>query len=186
MRSARGSVFKLGLEVGAVIDIVAEDKRRRGAANEIPADEESLGQPAGRRLDRVVQVQAPLAAVTQQLMETPGLWLVEHLAKPGKPAGYDRRRDFALTLLLLLSPIAFFLGTNMPVLEHSAITSLFAFCAVYLRLFRLADAGMLTGPALTIALVLPAIPASSAQGLALTNTRHTYRQASALARQDTR
>jgi hypothetical protein len=112
------------------------------------------------------------------------LWFVERLACGDRLAGYDLRRERALTVLLLLSPLAFSFGTNMPLLAHSAIASLFASIAICLRLYRLGAARAITGPALAIALALLCAPALLTQWLAWTDVLHTYRQVAPLAQQD--
>ena len=113
------------------------------------------------------------------------LWYIEGLARQGEPAGYDGRRERAVMVLLLLSPLAFSFGTNMPLLAHSAIASVFAFTAICLRLYRLGAARVITGPALAIALALLCVPALLTQWLAWTDVQHTYRQVAPLAQQDT-
>lgn len=113
------------------------------------------------------------------------LWAVERLARRGQPAGYDERRELAIMVLLMLSPVAFSFGTNMPVLAHSAIASLFAFIAVFLRLYRLADARSVSSVALASAFALLSVPALATQWLAFTDRDYTYRQAAPLALQNT-
>jgi hypothetical protein len=112
------------------------------------------------------------------------LWLIEYLAARGHARQGEERRELALMGLLLALPIVFSFGTNMPLLEHSIIASMFAFCAVYLRLYRLAHMGLLAGPPLAVCLVLLCAPALLAQYLALTDVRYTYRQAAPLGEQD--
>ena len=113
-----------------------------------------------------------------------GLWLIEFFVRRGAAARYDERAELALMVLLLLSPLAFSFGTNMPVLSHSAIAALFAYAAICLRLYRLADAGVLTAPVMTIALAALCLPALMVQYRALTDVRHTYRQAAPLMSQN--
>lgn len=113
------------------------------------------------------------------------LWCIERLARQGAPAAYDARRERAVMVLLLASPLAFSFGTNMPLLAHSAIASLFASTAICLRLYRLGAARAMTGPALAIALALLCLPALLTQWLAWTDVQHTYRQVAPLALQDT-
>lgn len=112
------------------------------------------------------------------------LWGVERLASPGsRPAG-TVRSELALMALLFALPLVLSFGTNMPILGHSAIASMFVFCAVYLRLYRLAEQGLLAGPTLAACALLLCVPALVAQWLALTDVRYTYRQHSALGAQD--
>ena len=56
-------------EVVAVEDVVAQHQRARRIADELVADDEGLRQAIGAGLHRVLQVDAPLAAVAQQLLE---------------------------------------------------------------------------------------------------------------------
>lgn len=113
-----------------------------------------------------------------------GLWGVERFAGRGRSTTRHIRSELALMVLLFVLPLAFSFGTNMPVLGHSVIASMFAFCAVYLRLYRLAEQGVLAGAALTGCVVLLCLPALVTQWLALTDVRYTYRQHSALGAQD--
>ncbi|MNV78999.1 hypothetical protein D3C71_1725290 [compost metagenome] len=53
----------------AIEDVVAQHQRARVLADERRTDQERLRQPLGRRLHRVAEVQAPLRAVAQQLLE---------------------------------------------------------------------------------------------------------------------
>ncbi len=112
-----------------------------------------------------------------------GLWSLELLARRGQALTRADYAELALMALLFFLPLAFSFGTNMSVLGHSAIASVFAFCAVYLRLYRLWRAGMLGGAALALAVSMLCLPALAAQWLALTDVRHTYRQHSALGAQ---
>lgn len=114
-----------------------------------------------------------------------GLWVVERLVRRGQPAGYSGRRELALMVLLMVSPVAFSFGTNMPVLAHSAIASLFVFTGIFLRLYRLADARTISSAALASSFALLCIPALATQWLALTDIRYNYRQAAPLGLQDT-
>lgn len=114
---------------------------------------------------------------------TLGLWGLERRVPSSGRGARGVRSDFALMALLFVLPLAFSFGTNMPVLGHSAIASMFVFCAVYLRLYRLAAQGSLGGATLAGCVLLLCIPALVAQWLALTNVQYTYRQHSALGAQ---
>ncbi len=116
---------------------------------------------------------------------TLALWAIERLARRGQQAAYHQREELALMALLVLTPLAFSWGTNMPVLIHSSIASMFAFVAVFQRLYRLAADRMITGLALAAALVMLAAPALATQWLAWTDIRYTYRQAAPMGLQDT-
>ena len=61
------------VEVMTVEDVVAEDQGGRVVADEVGADDEGLGEAVWARLDGVVQVDAPLAAVAEQLLEARGV-----------------------------------------------------------------------------------------------------------------
>ncbi|OIQ75685.1 hypothetical protein GALL_426430 [mine drainage metagenome] len=63
-------LLHLMLEVVAPEQVVAQHQAARRVADEVAADDEGLGQPVGAGLHRVVQVESPLAAVTQQLGES--------------------------------------------------------------------------------------------------------------------
>jgi hypothetical protein len=112
------------------------------------------------------------------------LWSLELLSRPGRRMMRSDRADLALMALLFFLPVAFSFGTNMSVLGHSAIASVFAYCAVYLRLYRLSYQGMLTRSALAASVCLLCAPALVAQVLALIDVRYTYRQFSPLGEQD--
>lgn len=113
-----------------------------------------------------------------------GLWGVERLAQKGASPTRSVRPELALMALLFVLPLVFSFGTNMPMLGHSAIASMFVFCAVYLRLYRLAEKGVLAPRTLAGCVLLLCLPALVAQWLALTDVRYTYRQHSALGSQD--
>jgi hypothetical protein len=113
-----------------------------------------------------------------------GLWSLELLARPGRRMTRSDYTELALMALLFLLPLAFSFGTNMSILGHSAIASVFAFCAVYLRLYRLAHQGLLHRAALGASVCLLCVPALVSQLLALTDVRFTYRQLSPLGEQN--
>ena len=104
-----------------------------------------------------------------------GLWSLEQRAERARPA---------LLLLLFTLPLAFSFGTNMPILRHSAIASMFALCAVFLLLYRLHHQGLLNAGALAASACLLCAPALTTQVLALTDAAYTYRQYSALGAQN--
>ena len=56
-------------EAAAVKDVVAQYQRGRGPANEVGAEDKRLGQPVRAGLNRVADIDTPLAAVPQQLTE---------------------------------------------------------------------------------------------------------------------
>ncbi|MDT4819932.1 hypothetical protein FQZ97_530620 [compost metagenome] len=56
-------------KVMPIEDVVPQHQRARRVPHELVADDECLRQAIGTRLHRVLQVDAPLAAVTQQLLE---------------------------------------------------------------------------------------------------------------------
>ena len=61
------------VEVVAVEDVVAEDQGGTVVADEVGADDEGLGEAVRAGLDGVLQVDAPLAAVAEQLLEARGV-----------------------------------------------------------------------------------------------------------------
>ena len=56
-------------EAGAIKDVVAEGERHPIAADELPANDERLCQPARSRLGRVRETQSDIAAVSEQPSE---------------------------------------------------------------------------------------------------------------------
>jgi|GEM_PF-3432449 len=115
---------------------------------------------------------------------TCALWLTERWARREKDDRYDVQRDIALMLLLLFLPVAFSYGTNMSVLAHSMIAGLFAFCAIYLRLYRLADARLLKPAVLAACLLMMCLPSLMVQWRAWSDVAHTYRIATSMEQQD--
>ena len=65
----RVGVVQQLLQVVAVEDVVAQHQRAGRAVQELLANQKGLGQPIGAGLHGVLQVDAPLAAVAQQLRE---------------------------------------------------------------------------------------------------------------------
>ena len=61
------------VEVVAVEDVVTEDEGGVVVADEVGADDEGLGEAVRAGLDGVLQVDAPLAAVAEQLFEARGV-----------------------------------------------------------------------------------------------------------------
>ena len=61
------------VEVVTIEDVVAENQRGVTVADEVGADDEGLGETVRAGLDGVLQVDAPLAAVAEQLLETRGV-----------------------------------------------------------------------------------------------------------------
>jgi hypothetical protein len=60
------------MKVVAVEDVVAEDERRALVAEEVGADDEGLGEAVRAGLDGVLQVDAPLAAVSRATVRSAG------------------------------------------------------------------------------------------------------------------
>lgn len=113
-----------------------------------------------------------------------GLWNLERVGRSLRPFTGDDRADLALMALLFYLPVAFSFGSNMSAFGHSIMASLFACCAVYLRLYRLAHQGMLARTALGACTILLCLPALLTQVWALTDARYTYRQLRPLAVHD--
>ncbi|MPM61143.1 hypothetical protein SDC9_107997 [bioreactor metagenome] len=67
---ARARTAQQLVEVVAVEDVVAQHQRAGAAVQELFANQKGLRQPIGTGLHRVLQANAPLAAVAQQLLET--------------------------------------------------------------------------------------------------------------------
>ena len=55
-------------------NIIAEYQGRMAPGNELAADDESLRQAIRRSLDGVFQIEAPTLAVSEQLLETRGVF----------------------------------------------------------------------------------------------------------------
>src|SRR5580692_1637809 len=68
----RGAL-KVQRERLAVKNVVAEDKGASVAADEVAADNESLGEAVWTRLNGVTEVQSPLASVAEELGKTRGI-----------------------------------------------------------------------------------------------------------------
>lgn len=113
------------------------------------------------------------------------LWSLEQIARPQRGASATDRAELALMALLFFLPVAFSFGTNTSLLSHSAIASLFVYCALFLRLYRLSYLGVLTRGALALSVGLLCVPALLQQALALTDVRYTYRQLAPQGGQDT-
>ena len=113
------------------------------------------------------------------------LWSLERLVQPQRGLSATDRAELGLMALLFFLPVAFSFGTNTSLLSHSAIASLFVYCAIFLRLYRLSYHGMLTRGALALGVGLLCVPALLQQALALTDVRYTYRQLAPQGGQDT-
>ena len=61
-----GGAFEQALEVVAVEDVVTEDQGARLVTDKVAAEDEGLGQSVRAGLNAVAQVEAPLAAITEQ------------------------------------------------------------------------------------------------------------------------
>ena len=89
------------VEVVAVIEVVAQDQRAEVVADERLADQEGLGQAVRRRLHGILQVQAPVRTVAQQLLEAWGvLWGRDdqYLADARQHQGTERVVDHRLVV----------------------------------------------------------------------------------------
>ena len=71
--SVGGGIFQTLGEARAVEDVVAQDHGAAVVANELLAQDKRLGQAVGAGLDLVLQMQAVLAAVTQQRLKARGV-----------------------------------------------------------------------------------------------------------------
>lgn len=115
---------------------------------------------------------------------TVGLWCIERLGRTPGPMSGSERADFGLMALLLSLPLIYSAGTNNSILKHSVMASMFAYCAVYLRLYVLRRKGMLNAFVLAISVCLLCLPALAAQLLAMTQVKYTYRQLTGLGTQN--
>ncbi len=61
--------FQLFLQIVAVEDVIAQHQRAIVAADKLFAEDKGLGQTVRAWLHFILQIQAPLAAVAQQLLE---------------------------------------------------------------------------------------------------------------------
>lgn len=111
------------------------------------------------------------------------LWSVEGFSRTPFHLVRGDLMDFALMALLFLLPVAFSIGTNMPLLEHSQMAAAFPITALSLRLLRLVRLDMLTSPALVVCLAALCLPTLAIQFRAATDVHYTYRQLSALGEQ---
>lgn len=111
------------------------------------------------------------------------LWCIEILNRA--PIRLARRdlTDFSLLALLFALPIAYSIGTNMPLLEHSQMAAVLPVTAILLMLLRLARLGILAPPALVVCLAALCLPTLVIQLRAATDVNYTYRQLSALGEQ---
>ena len=69
----RVGIAEQGLEVMAVEDVVTEDQRRRVVTDEISTDREGLSKAVWTRLYGIGEVETPMAAVSQKLLEARGV-----------------------------------------------------------------------------------------------------------------
>ena len=111
------------------------------------------------------------------------LWFLERLDRPSRALLRGDRSQLALMALLFYLPVAFSFGSNMSVFGHSAMASIFAFCAVYQRLYSLAHQRKLTDVALATCCALLCMPALLAQAWAMYDPEYTYRQLTGFAKQ---
>lgn len=174
------SVIGPWLAAAAVVLFILRGSIRRGSRTAVAAV--ALAATAAISFTIVAEHQGSnwLIVVTASAF---ALWLTERWADDGQTVRVGATRDIALLLLLLFLPVAFSYGTNMSVLGHSVIAGLFAFCAVYLWLYRLAYARLLTSSALALCLVLMCLPTLMLQWGAWTDVAYTYRIATPLKQQ---
>jgi hypothetical protein len=99
--AARGGLLEHLAQVLAVEDVVAQHQTARRAGQKIPAEQERLRQPIGRRLGHVAERQAPLAPVTQQPLERRqvlGRGDDQDLPHPAQHEGRERVVDHRLVV----------------------------------------------------------------------------------------
>ncbi len=114
------------------------------------------------------------------------LWSTEFWVRKDWTLSRDDGFRLFLLLLLLVLPLAFSLGTNMAVLEHSQKAAGFVVVALCLCLYRLNRLELLPRQALASAFFLLCLPALVTQVRAATDVNFTYRQLSALGQQNRR
>ncbi|MOA19050.1 hypothetical protein D3C78_1394030 [compost metagenome] len=93
--------FQLFLQVVAIKNVVTQHQRAVIATNKLFAQNKGLGQPIRARLYLVLQVQSPLAAISQQLLETGGVLRCaddEDVADPRQHQGAQRVIDHRLVI----------------------------------------------------------------------------------------
>src|SRR3990172_2369011 len=89
------------LELVPIEDVVTQDQRRRPSAHEVGADDEGLGEPVRPRLNRVLEVDAPRRAVTEELREPRGVLRRgddEDVPDPGQHEHRERVIDHRLVV----------------------------------------------------------------------------------------
>src|SRR5205807_4061472 len=80
-------------QIMTIKNVIAEYQGRMVLGNELAADYESLRQPVRRSLDGVFHVQAPTLAVSEQLLETRGVFRCrddEYVTYPRQHEGGER------------------------------------------------------------------------------------------------
>jgi len=112
------------------------------------------------------------------------LWVIEVLKRPHTERTAHDRKELSVAILLFVLPLAFSFGTNMPIFSHSIIASVFPYCFLFHRLYRLSSTGILSRPALAVGSCLLCLPALFYQLAALADVNYTYRQQTSLLNQE--
>src|SRR5262249_11773262 len=90
--AAVGGALHEFAEAGAVKYVVAENKRAAVAMDKLFADDERLGDTVGLWLQRITDVDAPLAAVTQKGFEPRHFWLGRNDENVANSRKHQRRQ----------------------------------------------------------------------------------------------
>jgi hypothetical protein len=103
------------------------------------------------------------------------------------PTSSQRKRVHAvgigITCLLFFLPVAFSFGTNISVLVHSQMATVFGVVALLIRLQRLADQRQITRLALVVSLAVLCVPTLVIQLQNAFDAQHAYRLRTALIHQ---
>ncbi|OIQ72078.1 hypothetical protein GALL_462990 [mine drainage metagenome] len=98
---AQHGLLKLSMQIVAVKNVVAQHQGTGCIADEVLADDECLRQAIRAGLHGVLQVEAPVAAVTEQLLEARGILRRgddENVLNPGQHQGTERVVDHRLVV----------------------------------------------------------------------------------------
>jgi hypothetical protein len=113
------------------------------------------------------------------------LWMLEVLKRPRGGFARSDWKELCLMGLLFSLPLAFSFGTNMPVFAHSIIASIFPYCALYQRLYKLSSLGLISNAAMALGACFLCLPALFYQLAPLVDVNYTYRQRTSLLEQET-
>lgn len=112
------------------------------------------------------------------------LWGLEILHRKSLRWTKADREDLLLIGLLFALPLAFSFGTSMPLLGHSQKAAIFAMTAILIRLYRINQQGIVTNSVIGLCLAILCLPTLVIQMKAAFDVQYTYRQLSALGKQN--